>query len=123
MARSTSCRQFASGEGGLNRYLQEIRQFPMLARKKNLCWPSAGKNMPTAKPLSDDHQPFAPGGQDCHGLPRYGLPIGEVISEGNVGLMQAVKRLSPTRASGWRPMPCGGSRPPSRNMCCALGLS
>jgi hypothetical protein len=41
----------------------------------------------------------------------YGLPISEVISEGNVGLMQAVKRFEPEkRASASPPMPCGGSK-------------
>jgi RNA polymerase sigma-32 factor len=48
------------------------------------------------------------------GYRGYGLPISEVISEGNVGLMQAVKRF-------WPPMPCGGSRRPSRNISCAPG--
>ena len=43
------------------------------------------------------------------GYRGYGLPISEVISEGNVGLMQAVKRFEPEKASGWRPTPCGGS--------------
>ena len=45
------------------------------------------------------------------GYRGYGLPIGEVISEGNVGLMQAVKRFEPERASASPPTPCGGSGP------------
>jgi RNA polymerase sigma-32 factor len=57
------------------------------------------------------------------GYRGYGLPIGEVISEGNVGLMQAVKKFEPERASAWRLTPCGGSRPRSRNTSCARGAS
>jgi len=46
-------------------------------------------------------------------------PIGEVISEGNVGLMQAVKKLNPEPGlPPVAPMPCGGSAPRFRNMCC-----
>jgi hypothetical protein len=55
------------------------------------------------------------------GYRGYGLPISEVISEGNVGHMQAVKRFEPDKASGWPPMRCGGSRRRSRNTSCAPG--
>ena len=55
------------------------------------------------------------------GYRGYGLPISEVISEGNVGLMQAVKRFEPEKGSGLPPMRCGGSRPPSRNTSCVHG--
>jgi DNA-directed RNA polymerase specialized sigma subunit len=57
------------------------------------------------------------------GYRGYGLPIGEVISEGNVGLMQAVKKFEPDKGFRLPPMPCGGSRPRSRNTSCARGRS
>ena len=55
------------------------------------------------------------------GYRGYGLPMSEVISEGNVGLMQAVKRFDPDRASASPPMRCGGSAPRSRNTSCTPG--
>ncbi len=57
------------------------------------------------------------------GYRGYGLPISEVVSEGNVGLMQAVKRFEPEKGSGSPPMPCGGSRRPYKNTSCARGRS
>jgi YD repeat-containing protein len=55
------------------------------------------------------------------GYRGYGLPISEVISEGNVGLMRRLNASSRTRASGSPPMPHGGSRRRSRNTSCARG--
>jgi len=56
------------------------------------------------------HQPSAPGRKIAMGYRGYGLPISEVISEGNVGLMQAVKRFEPEKGFRSRPTQCGGSR-------------
>jgi DNA-directed RNA polymerase sigma subunit (sigma70/sigma32) len=55
------------------------------------------------------------------GYRGYGLPISELISEGNVGLMQAAKRFDPQQGFGSPPMPCGGSRQRSMNISCARG--
>ena len=42
------------------------------------------------------------------GYKGYGLPVNEMISEGNIGLMQAVKKFEPEKDSDWLLMPCGG---------------
>ena len=55
------------------------------------------------------------------GYRGYGLPQAEVISEANVGLMQAVKKFDRKKVSAWPHMRCGGSGRAFRNMCCALG--
>ena len=55
------------------------------------------------------------------GYRGYGLPIGEVISEGNIGLMQAVKRLNRIEAFGLQLMRCGGYARQYRNTSCARG--
>src|SRR6266853_1940111 len=60
-----------SPDGGLSRYLSEIRKFPMLAKDEEFMLAKRYRG--------------------------YGLPIGEVISEGNVGLMQAVKKFDPDK--------------------------
>ena len=55
------------------------------------------------------------------GYRGYGLPLGEIISEGNVGLMQAVKRFEPEKVSASRPTRCGGSARLFRNTSCDHG--
>ena len=85
-------------EGNLSRYLQEIRKFPMLSPEEEL-------NL--AKRWRDDHDEGAAHklvtshlrlvAKIAMGYRGYGLPVGELISEGNVGMMQAVKRFDPDR--------------------------
>ena len=57
----------------------------------------------------------------ARGYAGYGLPMGDLVQEGNVGLMKAVKRFDPDRACGWCPSPCTGSAPRSTTTCCATG--
>jgi RNA polymerase sigma-32 factor len=85
-------------EGGLSRYLSEIRKFPMLAKDEEFMlakrWqehddPEAAHRMVTS------HLRLV--AKIAMGYRGYGLPIGEVISEGNVGLMQAVKKFDPDK--------------------------
>jgi len=87
-----------SSEGGLGRYLQEIRKFPMLEpdqefmlakRYKEHADPSAAQKLITS------HLRLV--AKIAMGYRGYGLPISEVISEGNVGLMHAVKRFEPDK--------------------------
>ena len=98
MARSTSLPAIASGEGGLNRYLQEIRQFPMLAPEEEFMlakrWKEHGDSKAAERMITSHLRLVA---KIAMGYRGYGLPIGEVISEGNVGLMQAVKRFEPDK--------------------------
>ena len=85
-------------EGGMNRYLQEIRKFPMLEKGEEYMlakrWVEH-EDPEAAEKLITSHLRLV--GKIAKGYRGYGLPIGEVISEGNVGLMQAVKRFDPER--------------------------
>ncbi|MCA0432816.1 MAG: RNA polymerase sigma factor RpoH [Proteobacteria bacterium] len=98
MAKSVSLPVIASGEGSLNRYLQEIRQFPMLAPEEEYMlgkrWREHG-DRDAAHRLITSHLRLV--AKIAMGYRGYGLPIGEVISEGNIGLMQAVKKFEPDK--------------------------
>ncbi len=98
MAQKTSLPAIASGEGGLNRYLQEIRQFPMLQPEEEFMlakrWKEHGDSAAAHKLITSHLRLVA---KIAMGYRGYGLPIGEVISEGNVGLMQAVKKFEPDK--------------------------
>ncbi|MCA3574743.1 MAG: RNA polymerase sigma factor RpoH [Aestuariivirga sp.] len=98
MARTTSLPAIASGEAGLQRYLQEIRQFPMLQPDEEYMLAKRWKEHADAKAaqkLITSHLRLV--AKIAMGYRGYGLPIGEVISEGNVGLMQAVKKFEPDK--------------------------
>ena len=85
-------------DSGLSRYLQEIRRFPML---------EANEEFMLAKRWREHHEPEAAHrlvtshlrlvAKIAMGYRGYGLPINELIAEGNVGMMQAVKRFDPDR--------------------------
>ncbi len=85
-------------EGNLTRYLQEIRKFPMLAPDEEYAlakrWQETG-DLEAAHKLVTSHLRLV--AKIAMGYRGYGLPVGELISEGNVGMMQAVKRFDPER--------------------------
>ncbi len=87
-----------SSDGGLSRYLQEIRAFPMLSHEEEYElgkeWREKGDRNAAHKLVTSHLRLVA---KIAMGYRGYGLPINEVISEGNVGLMQAVKRFEPER--------------------------
>ncbi|MEM7730532.1 MAG: RNA polymerase sigma factor RpoH [Pseudomonadota bacterium] len=87
-----------SPEQGLNRYLQEIRKFPMLEKNEEFMlakrWAEDGDTDAAEKMVTSHLRLVA---KIAMGYRGYGLPIGEVISEGNVGLMQAVKKFDPDK--------------------------
>ncbi|MBE3108926.1 MAG: RNA polymerase sigma factor RpoH [Acidobacteria bacterium] len=87
-----------SAHGGLTRYLEEIRQFPMLEPQQEYMlaksWREHG-DRDAAHQLVTSHLRLV--ARIAMGYRGYGLPVGEVISEGNVGLMQAVKRFDPDK--------------------------
>jgi RNA polymerase sigma-32 factor len=87
-----------ASEGGLGRYLQQIRQFPMLQPDEEYMlakrWREHG-DREAAHRLVTSHLRLV--AKIAMGYRGYGLPIAEVISEGNVGLMQAVKRFEPEK--------------------------
>ena len=87
-----------SGENGLSRYLREIRRFPMLEPQEEYMLAKRWReheDPEAAHKLITSHLRLV--AKIAMGYRGYGLPIGEVISEGNVGLMQAVKRFEPDR--------------------------
>ena len=87
-----------TAEGGLTRYLEEIRRFPMLEPQQEYMlaksWREHGDRN-AAHQLVTRHLRLV--AKIAMGYRGYGLPISEVISEGNVGLMQAVKRFEPEK--------------------------
>ncbi len=87
-----------SGESGLSRYLNEIRRFPMLEPQEEYmlakCWREHADTDAAHKLVTSHLRLVA---KIAMGYRGYGLPISEVVSEGNVGLMQAVKRFEPDK--------------------------
>lgn len=87
-----------SPDGGLSRYLTEIRKFPMLAKDEEFMLAQRWKehqDSEAAHRMVTSHLRLV--AKIAMGYRGYGLPIGEVISEGNVGLMQAVKKFEPDK--------------------------
>ena len=87
-----------SPEQGLNSYLTEIRKYPMLEKDEEFRlakrWVEDGDTQAAEKMVTSHLRLVA---KIAMGYRGYGLPIGEVISEGNVGLMQAVKKFDPDK--------------------------
>ena len=87
-----------AAEGGLSRYLDEIRRFPMLLPQEEYmlakAWREHGDSDSAHKLVTSHLRLVA---KIAMGYRGYGLPVGELISEGNVGMMQAVKRFDPDR--------------------------
>jgi RNA polymerase sigma-32 factor len=95
---ATNALAVISPDGGLSRYLTEIRKFPMLAKDEEFMLAKAWReheDSEAAHRLVTSHLRLV--AKIAMGYRGYGLPIGEVISEGNVGLMQAVKKFEPDR--------------------------
>ena len=87
-----------SNEGGLSAYLAQIKKFPMLDYEEEYMlaknWKTTG-NLKSAEKLVTSHLRLV--AKIAMGYKGYGLPVNEMISEGNVGLMQAVKKFDPEK--------------------------
>jgi RNA polymerase sigma-32 factor len=87
-----------SGEAGLNRYLAEIKKFPILAPEEEYMlakrW-TEHQDTDAAAKLVNSHLRLV--AKIAMGYRGYGLPVSELISEGNIGLMQGVKKFEPDR--------------------------
>ena len=87
-----------SNEGGLSAYLEQIKKFPMLDAEEEYMlaknWKQTG-NLKSAEKLVTSHLRLV--AKIAMGYKGYGLPVNEMISEGNVGLMQAVKKFEPEK--------------------------
>ena len=95
---ATNALAMISPEGGLSRYLTEIRKFPMLTKDEEFMLAKRWReheDSEAAHRLVTSHLRLV--AKIAMGYRGYGLPIGEVISEGNVGLMQAVKKFEPDK--------------------------
>ena len=85
-------------EGNLQRYLDEIRKFPMLEQNEEYMLAKSWRehdDRDAAHKLVTSHLRLV--AKIAMGYRGYGLPVAELISEGNVGMMQAVKRFDPDR--------------------------
>ena len=98
MADTTYKLPALSNEGGLSVYLSQIKKFPMLDAEEEYMlaknWKSTG-NVKSAEKLVTSHLRLV--AKIAMGYRGYGLPLNEIISEGNVGLMQAVKKFEPDK--------------------------
>lgn len=99
MANTTASRALTlSPEQGLSRYLSEIRKFPMLAKDEEFMlaknW-QENEDTKSAEKMVTSHLRLV--AKIAMGYRGYGLPMAEVISEGNVGLMQSVKKFDPDK--------------------------
>jgi RNA polymerase sigma-32 factor len=87
-----------SNEGGLSAYLTQIKKFPMLAAEEEYMlaknWKTTG-NVKAAEKLVTSHLRLV--AKIAMGYKGYGLPVNEMISEGNIGLMKAVKKFEPEK--------------------------
>ena len=88
----------AAGEGGLSNYLAQIKKFPMLDAEEEYMLAKSWRDredLKAAQKLVTSHLRLV--AKIAMGYRGYGLPVGELVSEGNVGLMQAVKKFDPER--------------------------
>ena len=87
-----------NNEGGLTAYLEQIKKFPMLDAEEEYMlaknWKTTG-NIKSAEKLVTSHLRLV--AKIAMGYKGYGLPVNEMISEGNIGLMQAVKKFEPEK--------------------------
>jgi len=85
-------------EGSLTKYLSEIKKFPMLSKENEYMlaknWKERG-NLKSAHKLVTSHLRLV--AKIAMGYRGYGLPLNEMVSEGNIGLMQAVKKFEPEK--------------------------
>ena len=98
MSSSTFKYPALTNEGGLSLYLEQIKKFPMLDAEEEYMlaknWKNTG-NVKSAEKLVTSHLRLV--ANIAMGYKGYGLPLNEIISEGNVGLMQAVKKFEPEK--------------------------
>src|SRR4030088_3718695 len=107
----TAALPLITAESGLTRYLEEIRRFPMLEPQEEFMlaksWREHGDRTAAHRLVTSHLRLVA---KIAMGYRGYGLPISEVVSEGNVGLMQGGERVEPRKGFCFAPPPPGGVR-------------
>ena len=96
-------------DGSLSRYMDQIRQFPLLEADEEYMLARAFNergDVEAAHKLVTSHLRLV--AKIAMGYRGYGLPVADLISEGNLGMMHAVKNLTRNAAFVWPPMRCGG---------------
>src|SRR6266851_6828881 len=108
MGRLATADSNVTAKSGLSCYLWKIQRFPMIEPHEEYVlakrWREHG-DREAAHKLVNSHLRLV--AKIARGYRGYGLPISDLISEGNVGLIRAIHRFEPERASGSRPTPCG----------------
>jgi len=87
-----------TSEGGLSKYLTQIKKFPMLSAEEEYMLAKNWQNredLKSAQKLVTSHLRLV--AKIAMGYRGYGLPVSELVSEGNIGLMQAVKKFDPEK--------------------------
>src|SRR6266851_5796435 len=122
MGRLATADSNVTAKSGLSCYLWKIQRFPMIEPHEEYVlakrWREHG-DREAAHKLVNSHLRLV--AKIARGYRGYGLPISDVVSEGNVGLMGRSSASSPKWASGSRPTPFGGSGLRSRNTSCTRG--
>ena len=111
-----------SSEGNLAIYLQEIKKFPILTAEEEYMLAKRYKehgDTEAAHKLVTSHLRLV--AKIAMGYRGYGLPVTDLISEGNVGIMQAVKKLIQREVLDLLLMQCGGLELKFKNMFCIVG--
>ena len=113
-----------SAIGSLEAYVSAVHRIPMLTQQEEQALARRfvkNNDLDAAKQLVLSHLRFVV--HVARGYSGYGLQIGDLIQEGNIGLMKAVKRFDPTRACAWCRSRCTGSAPRCTSSSCATGAS
>ena len=104
-------------ENGLSKFLQQIRKFPLLTFKEESALANdwvKNRNSDSAHTLVNSHLRLVV--KIAMGYRGYGLPLAELISEGNVGMIQSLERFDPSKVLDSLHTLCGGLEHPSRNI-------
>jgi hypothetical protein len=112
----------ASVDGGLSKFFREAWTYPILEKDEEYMLAKSyaeHDDTDAAHKLVTSHLRLV--AKIAMGYRGYGLPVSDLVSEGSIGLMKAVKNLTQKEASGYQLTPCGGLGHQSQNTCCVHG--
>src|SRR5471032_1213486 len=111
-------------QGSLEAYIRAANTYPMLTAEEERALAERlhyDGDLEAAKHLILSHLRFV--AHIARNYSGYGLPQADLIQEGNIGLMKAVRRFNPKSVCVWFPLRCTGSKQRYTNMCCVTGAS